>query len=456
MDPIDFAPKDRIGLLDEELEGRQILARSRLVHQYDDNELKKVHPFRSSRVYGHAIPAGGFEVNKIGEVACHFSVFCKRLIHGGEKVLLGTKFATFNGMDDYLLRKCAKILHAYAEQHHKHIWKNRFSLMHNMAHQCIRTFRHIKHHHLMQIIQAYASHFMQMCSKDDCREKLSSVLEQVCANENLETYDTWDRPILQFMYSNTKVFDAIHGALIDLEHHVVFLAWCSDWKNMRLLIEDESGPIKQLLENTEGYVKIWNSVYHFRGYDRHLFVKDLYSPHSQDMFALLSNSDCYKMILGSWFFPQDLRRRFMLVKDERLELTDHDVIKLHKDLRDFHKAWNQEEDEYHQISDSLNRTKKYNESNQSFAGRLFTVGGLAMQKDEHGNDMYYIFVPGKTKGSKKPNRNELLAIAQSKKEYSKRVTDGKQRANEKNHKAVERFMAEEKKKNTQRINCTTI
>jgi hypothetical protein len=121
-----------------------------------------------------------------------------------------------------------------------------------VAHYFLRVFRH--NQHLKDILGKYHKSWLEGVNLENTSKEnisLRSALKSFLKRE-LDEYESFTRnksekAILEKQYRDPDILDAMHRTLIAMGGDVVFLWWCSEWKNEKLLFFDNNGPLKNLL-----------------------------------------------------------------------------------------------------------------------------------------------------------------------------------------------------------------
>ena len=339
-----------------------------------------------------------FYNDPLSKLCLRFSVLCKKIMHGGT-VCFGNKTYILPGLDNCIANdNNIPILEQYAQEHGYANQKYAFlrfhhSIAHDMAHRIVRACLHIHNAHVRRAIHIVLDHSYstEAAKFTNMQTDMRNLLAEICRVENLATYDIWDRPMLQLLHDNAEILKAFCMGLLQLGHRVVLWQWCSEWKNKRLMLDLDEGPVRQLLTRYQHpghkhtYVRIWQST--ALASTLHsistLWCKRLNDKQAKDTISRMTDLDCYMMILQKWF-PMDFAQPtiesikqtswthtpfdelchaqgcWIISHLHELQVTKDDNEKFQQDLDRFALDWNKEEQSWsYLVDDSDYKTKKY-------------------------------------------------------------------------------------------------
>ena len=279
----------------------------------------------------------------------------------------------------------------------------RYSPDENIAHQIVRVFLHLPHEDIVKIIDLYVNILpsaQKSISKNDVMAQLHNIISDAAKNT---FFTEQHRFVYGFMRDHTVLTTALHEGLMKLQHNVVFIEWCSEWKNMLLVAVNPCGPIHLLLASDEKhYVPrfISGQVDHRTGLPRHLYLKTLFDSHACYTMACMSEYDCCDLILCAYFSKRELNKILQYPSEhvdeshewqQTLKLTEKDEEIRKKDLHKLSELWKQSQEAFgHKHANS--KITNLPRQNTILPGSGCMIGGRAVWlQDDEGNNMYQVW-----------------------------------------------------------------
>lgn len=248
--------------------------------------------------------------NTITHVAYQLAAVSKAMVHGHGMCVKyhGNHFKHY-GMDDFLANDIdlVAMLKLFYKDNFGSMQYAHYNEDQNAVHQTVRALRHMDVHNLNLMVNAYVNVVQKRYDEEIAYQTLETAIRNTCGCN----HDTWDRTIFEFINSNEYIRRALHEALLQMNKDVVYIEWCSEWKNMKLVVEHEWGPIFQLLDTTgnRGHVRLYRTA----NGNHQLVCKRLYDDHSQLVFAYLTHTDCMDLIVGKAFNEKIILDRFTYI-----------------------------------------------------------------------------------------------------------------------------------------------
>ena len=302
-------------------------------------------------------------------VSIRFAHLCKHLVHGGRVPQPGPmlSFVQVKGLDDFLLAdtKCRLMFKTWAKKYDKASLDAHFSEAHNMAHQLVRSFLHIHVDNMQAIREAFAMVLMPTDTTDTLRQRKNEAAETIQqqlenVSRDLQSYDIWDRFFLLSLHTNKHLQQTLVNALLKLNHRVIFLQWCSDWKNKRLMLDLQEGPLAQLLYTNKDAAWYWQTD--ATGLHAELFLQDLSSEHAKNTISMLTEKDCYEIIFQYYFDGHQSEDVIFKHSGKWCECantsTEESRQQLKQDIQQMHRDWNTAEEHWHRLANDSSYTSK--------------------------------------------------------------------------------------------------
>ena len=232
------------------------------------------------------------------------------------------------------------------------------------------------------------------------------------------------------MRENNHVIHSLHGALLSLHERIIFLEWCSDWKNERYLIDLPYGPMHILLKTQDSYVTGWRSYFlDSMGNRRMIYAKRLYDQDSQLMWQNLTPTDCYHMLLSQWFPEVFVTQSKRLLTSTYIQVSEEEYALQQADIKLMRECWTEKNIEWIQKTNSTNPAETF---------QVDSLGLPMMICADNANEII-LGMPGraprltpaerKAQAEERKARNarhrELERIAKAQDEESRRVVAGK-------------------------------
>jgi hypothetical protein len=330
--------------------------------QLDDSVIRL--PVNQKKL-GRGYPARRFADNMIAAVSCNMAHISKVLTHGHGMTLhyRGHEIQRIYGMDDFIFedKNVVDEIQRVFGRHYQHkelpgIYHNRYDPKRNMVHQFVRTFLHIDSERLNSIVDAYVA--VIKCPPSDYEEYHALAYEEL--ENHIRQNITANNSIIDILLygeisQSPLLLGALHDALLRLGTNVVFVSWCSEWRNMQQLLHHQHSPIMLLLRRYNGFVRAYKSCF---GHNL-LSCKRLLDHRAQQTFSYLSPSDCMDMLVDDTFHadklgkcfeniediqhivPFDVLQRFKINHDD-LEILDNDITQLDSEFTHRNKEWLEE------------------------------------------------------------------------------------------------------------------
>jgi hypothetical protein len=189
-----------------------------------------------------------------GRIANSIADACKSIVHSFDQTLYSMaeqKFNQLSELTEFNTRHDINMRHYKYNPTREQVvdhYKSGFMI----AHYFLRVFRHnIK---LKDIVTKYHQawlrsphHEITLEEKVSLKSDLLSFLKLELKNYETFTRNKSEKAILEKQCKDPEILDAIHNTLIAMRGKVVFLWWCSEWKNEKLLFFDNDGPLTNLL-----------------------------------------------------------------------------------------------------------------------------------------------------------------------------------------------------------------
>lgn len=199
---------------------------------------------------------------------------CKAVVYGG----MWTTFWEYEGIQELMEELVTTTFAEYRR------FPKRDLNAKDLGEQFIRTFLHfhygdsklvgcfLKHDEfeklpvgLIKTVNVYFAHTLNdsHVSALKCKETLDIQIETE-VKKNLEFCNEWDKPAINCIANYSIIRTALHKALLHLGRNIVFLPWCSEWKNIRNFFLPR-GPGSLLLDRNDaifekhGYTPVYKT-----------------------------------------------------------------------------------------------------------------------------------------------------------------------------------------------------